>query len=173
VCRWLVHVCDTTHLYVCHDLFMCVTKFIIIEWRDSFICVTWLIHMSVVAICVTWLIHMCDVTLHMCDVTHSYVWHDSFIWVSWLIHTSDMTHRYVQMLLTLRSNCKVDSFNVWHDSFICVTWLIHMCDMTHSDVWHDSFICVTWHYIRDMTHSCVTWLIHMCRCCLRCAQIGM
>ena len=35
-------------------------------WNDSFICVSWLIH--------------------MCDMTHSYVWHDSFICVSWLIH---------------------------------------------------------------------------------------
>jgi len=39
-------------------------------WHDSFICVTWLIH--------------------MCDMTHSYVWHDSFICVThsyvWLIH---------------------------------------------------------------------------------------
>jgi len=35
-------------------------------WHDSFICVTWLIH--------------------MCDMTHSYVWHDSFICVTWFIH---------------------------------------------------------------------------------------
>ena len=40
--------CATTHSYVCHD---------------SFICVTWLIH--------------------MCAVTHSYVWRDSILW---LIH---------------------------------------------------------------------------------------
>jgi len=38
--------CDMTHSYV---------------WHDSFIRVTWLIH--------------------MCDMTHSYVWHDSFIYV--------------------------------------------------------------------------------------------
>ena len=35
--------------------------------RDSFICVTWLIH--------------------VCDMTHSCVWHDSFICV-WVSHTS-------------------------------------------------------------------------------------
>jgi len=35
-------------------------------WHDSFICVTWLIH--------------------MCDMTPSYVWHDSFICVTWLLH---------------------------------------------------------------------------------------
>ena len=44
-------------------------------WCDSFICVTWFIH--------------------MCDMTHSYVWHDSFISVTWLIHMCDMIHSYV------------------------------------------------------------------------------
>jgi len=49
--------CDMTHSYV---------------WHDSFICVTWLIH--------------------MCDMTHSYVSHDSFIRVTCLIHMCDMTY---------------------------------------------------------------------------------
>ena len=44
-------------------------------WHDSFICVTWLIH--------------------MCDKTRSYVWHDSFVCVTWLIRMCDMTHSYV------------------------------------------------------------------------------
>ena len=86
-------------------------------WHDSFISVTWLIHMCDMThsyvchdsfICVTWLIHI-------------YVWHDSIICVTWLIHMSDMTHSYV-----------------WHDSFICVTWLNHMRDMTRS--WDDSLL---------------------------------
>jgi len=55
-----VDMCFMTHSYVC---------------RDSFICVTWLIH--------------------TCVVTHSYVWHDSFVRVSWLIHVCDMTLSYV------------------------------------------------------------------------------
>jgi len=51
-------------------------------WRDSFICVTWLIHMCDVThwccwthiICVTWLIHMYKVThSYICHVTHSYI----------------------------------------------------------------------------------------------------
>jgi len=49
--KWVV-----THSYVCHD---------------SFICVTWLIH--------------------MCDVTRSYVLHGSFICLTWLIHMSRVT----------------------------------------------------------------------------------
>jgi len=68
-------------------------------WHDSFICVTWLIH-----IWVTW-------HIHMCDITHSYVRYDALICATWLIHMCDMTHLYVR-----------------DDSFICVTWLIHMCD---------------------------------------------
>ena len=106
-------------------------------WHDSFIRVTWLIHMCDIAdslhdsfICVTWLIHMCD-------MTHSYVWHDSFICVTWLIRMCDMTH-----------SC------VWHDSFICLTCIMHMCDLTSSYLWHASFIRVTWIlHTCDMTHS--------------------
>ena len=54
-------------------------------WHDSFICVTWFIHMcDKTHSYVTWLIHMCD-------TTHSYVWHNSFIYVTWLIRICDMT----------------------------------------------------------------------------------
>ena len=129
-----IRMCDMTRSYVWRDSFIHVPCLIqgydmdhLYGWhscvrhdsfiRDSFICVTWLIHMCHVTysyvwhdsfICVTWLIHMCD-------MTHSYVWHDSSTCVTWLIHMCDMTHPHV-----------------WHDSFICVTWLIHMCDMPHS-----------------------------------------
>ena len=82
-------------------------------WHDSFICVTWLIH--------------------MCDMTHSYVWHDSFICVTWLIHMCDMTHSYVWH----------DSFTcyvpAWQNSLtstskdLCVLSYIRICDLLH--VW--------------------------------------
>ena len=136
-------------------------------WRDSFICVTWLIQMCDVTHsdvwrdsfrCVTWLIQMCDVThsdvwhdafqhASWCDMTHSYVWHDSFACESWLIHLRDMVHS-----------------KVWRDSFLCVTYVIHMCR-------RDAFLCVTGlNYMDVVPHShvwrdlfiCVTWLIHMC-----------
>ena len=63
-------------------------------WHDSFICVTWCIHMCDMTrsyvrhdsfICATWLIYMCD-------MTHSYVWRDSFMCVTWRIHMCDVTH---------------------------------------------------------------------------------
>ena len=53
---------DMTHSYV---------------WHDSFICVTWLIH--------------------MCDMTHSCVWYDSFICEIWLIHMCDMSHSHERL----------------------------------------------------------------------------
>jgi len=123
-------------------------------WHDSYICITWLIHLCGMThsyvwhnsfICVTWLIHLCDVAwlIHTCDITHSYVWHDSFICVTWLIHICDMTHSYV-----------------WHAKFICVTWLIHMCDMTHLYTYHDSSICMTW-FVGTFIHSCTTWILRL------------
>jgi len=91
-------------------------------------------------------------SVHMCNMTHSYLWHDPFMCVIWSIRMFDAIHSHV-----------------WHNSSVCVIWLIHMCDMTHSYVWHDSFICVTWLiHMCDMTHSylwqesfiCMTWLSH-------------
>ena len=167
--------CDMTHPYV---------------WHDSFICVTWLIHMF--------------------DMTQLYVWHDSFICVTWLIYMCDMTNSYVNALTTYcntlqhspshgEQDYRVNSTApcMWYDSFICLIWLIHMCDMTnsydmtHLYVWHDSFICqctanilqhsatlcITWvtglpgtyivpHLARDMTHSYfVIWLIYISTHC--------
>ena len=136
---WLYYMCDVTHSRLRHDSkksHICGMTLSCV-WPDSFICVTWLIHVSIRHDCkksqityskvfyfpsvrhdsfirVTWL-------THTCDVTHSYVWCDSFICVTWLIHMRDMPHSCV------------------YDSFTCVMWLIHMRDVTHSHVWHDSF----------------------------------
>ena len=141
--------------------------------HDSFICVTWLIH--------------------MCDVTHSYKWHGPFIfktwllykWETWLIHTCDMTHSYVWHDSFIQATRPFHVYrHDWficerHDSFTCVTWLMHISDttlscvrhdsficerhdsficidMTHSYVWHDSSICVT-----RLLYMWETWLIHM------------
>ena len=163
----LIHTCVTTHKYV---------------WHNSFICVTWLIHMwDTTRMWMARPIDMCScgyfshqaeplshmrVTWLACTRgrTHSYVWYDSFICVTWLIHTCHMAHicvtangwqqcTYVTWLIYM---CDTTHSYVWHDSFIRVTWLIHTCDMTHSYVWHDSFIRVTWLiHTCDMTHSYV------------------
>jgi len=133
-CRWLTH--TMTLLYM---------------WHDSFI---W----------VTWLIHMCDMTHsvwsrgfhsgrrgkhhHMwqiCDVTHSYVWCDSFICVSWFT-------KFCPAVFIAGDK---------GDTIICnkyVTWLTH--------VWLDSCICVMTHpFLSCSFHSgqggrryCMGWL---------------
>ena len=125
--------CDMTHSYV---------------WHDSFICVTWLIHMCDMIHAHVWHDSFICVTrlIHMCDMTHSYVWHDSLTCVIWLIHMCDMTH-----------SC------VWHDSFICVTRLIHMCDMTHSYVWKDTRMDESCHKYDRMIESVFSdaWMSHV------------
>jgi len=145
-------------------------------WHNSFICVTWLIHMCDMTHLFVWHASIICVTClnYMCDMTHSYVWHASFICVTCLIHTCDMPDSYMWHAWFIHVTCLIhtcdmpDSY-MWHAWFIHATWLIHTCDMphsayrcsvveicdtTHSYVWHDSFICVTWLiYLCDMPHS--------------------
>jgi len=64
--------------------------------HDSFICVTWLIH--------------------LCDMTHSYMWHDSYIRVAWLIHMRDMIHPQVWHDSFI---CVTWLIHLCHDSFLC------------------------------------------------------
>jgi len=130
---WLIHMCDMTHSYVCHDSFICKTWHIHM-WHGLFTCD--MTHSYVI-----WHTHMWHDSF-IRDMTHSYVWHDSLClpvatgrWLIWHIHMCDMTHSYV-----------------WHDTFMCVPWLIHMCDMTHSYVQWYIHMC-------DMTHSYVWHMI--------------
>jgi len=152
--KWFIFMRDVTESYA---------------WRDSVICVTWLIDLLDVHVYdMTIFIHVRYVSLAwhssflcvtcvilMCDMTHSYVWHDSIhscawhaslLCVIWLTHMCNMTHSYAWR----------DSFFMWHDSFLHVTWLIRMSDMTHAYEWHDSFLRVTCLILTcNMTHSYV------------------
>ena len=127
------------------DMTLCV-------WHDSFMCVTWLIHVCDTTHSYvwreTWRICMGDTThcvwhdSSMCvwhdsficvtwNMTHSYGWHDSLcvmtMCVTWLIHVYNTTHS--------QHTCPRQYW--WYDS-MCVTCLIYVCDTTHSYVWHDS-----------------------------------
>ena len=93
-------------------------------WHDSFICVTWLIHMCDMTHTYVWPLS------HSCVARDSFVcvWHDSFICVTWLVHACDMPH-----------SC------VWHDSFEHMTCLMHTCAVTLSvrAIW-PIHVCVPW-----------------------------
>ena len=86
-------------------------------WPDSFIGVTW--------------------RIHICDMTLWYVSHDSCICVTWLIYVCAVTHLNVWHVAPTRMS-HVAHTSECHDSFICVPWIINMCAMTHSYVWHDT-----------------------------------
>ena len=88
-------------------------------WRDSFICVTWLIHMY--------------------DVTHWNMWHNLFVWYERRSPSQTPTMCWVidSFIFTMCG------------SFIRATWLIDMCDITHSFDTKDGYqvkrhLCVEW-----------------------------
>ena len=125
-------------------------------WHDSFICVTWLIH--------------------MCDMTHSYVWHDSFICVTWLIRMCDVTEFICgtwlnRMCVGVEKQRLRRANHPWHDSFVCAVKLIRMRDLTHLYVCRPRTAVVskrrspvTWlhSYVCHVSFVRVTWLICMC-----------
>ena len=147
-------------------------------WHNSFIHVTWLIHVSDIFACVTGFSHVCAMIrwcvwhvlfmrvirlFHMCDMSHPCDWHNvwdvALICVTWFIHYYIFS--YLTWLILMRD---MTHLCVWNNSLTCVTWLL-TSDLTHSyvwhDVWHDTLICVTW-FIHHYIFAYLTWLIHMC-----------
>ena len=90
-------------------------------WRDSFLCVEWLIH--------------------ICDMAHSYVWHGSFICVTWLTYIIPASYgRCVPVM------CGVSQWRITASLLICVTYPRDMCDTTHtSPIWCRDDICESCH----------------------------
>jgi len=85
--KWLIYMCDTTHLHVWHDSFICVTWLIymcdtthLYVWHDSFICVTWLIH-----VCDKSHSYMCPILFFISVTVKTH-----FVYVTRLIHMCDM-----------------------------------------------------------------------------------
>jgi len=87
----LIHMCDVNNSHVWHDSTTrtdlslstaCV-------WHDSFRWGTHSYEFHDSFLCVTW-------PIHMCDMIYLNVGHDSFICVTWFIHMSSMTHVYRQ-----------------------------------------------------------------------------
>jgi len=85
ICRYAVvtHTCDMTRLfadvgYSYEWLIHMCDKTVLVWWRDSLTCVTWLAYLQ------TWVTYMCDMTDSCVDVTHSYVWHNFTRVMTWL-----------------------------------------------------------------------------------------
>ena len=106
---WHIRMCAMTCAYV---------------WRDSFICVPWLM-----CICEVTRSYVQDAGYFWewstSDVTRSYLWRDSFTCVPWLVRMCDVTHSYV-----------------WRDSFICARCGLLLGATSH--VTHSSNECVEW-----------------------------
>jgi len=179
-------VCQTHNSSICdmtHDSSICVSdSWLIHMWHDSFIRVTWLIH--------------------VCDMVHSCVWRgsfrgisvsarkprDSFIRETWLINVCDMTHSHVKHDSFIRVEGWVDSLHlrVCRDTLfkegdthylktgvtlevMCVSWLKvsyfewrssrSRNESSHTHEWVLSNVMM-----RDVTHmneSCHTWMSHV------------
>jgi len=174
-----LHICISTHPYLWHDSFVCVTWLICMcdmthpyVWHDSFVGE---VRGGADGLCGTCL-------THMCDVPHFYVCHNSFVCMAWLIRICYMNHSFVSHDSSIDGahggdggsggGGGGDSTHVWHASFLRATWLIHL--------WQAPYVCVTWLirmwstqwqrwcmwdmprlYLRYVSFLYVTWLIRM------------
>jgi len=93
---WLIHICNMTHSYVRRGASLCVTWLIHVcnsftrctcEWVMSHVR-----HNSFIRARVTW-----TWLIHMCDIIHPHERHDSFTCVTWPIHTCNMTRHMCNM----------------------------------------------------------------------------
>ena len=121
-----LHPCTHAHIHMCDTL------------CDSFMCVTWLIH--------------------VCDMTHSYVWHDSFICVTWLIHMRDTLCSFSCVTWLWVSHVTY-GWVMSHINESCHTYVRHsvfvfMCHMTLSESCHIWVSHVTYEWV--MSHICAT-----------------
>ena len=113
----------------------------------------------------------CGMTLHTCDMTHSYVWQASCVWVCDMNHVCGCVIWIITYCRPKHENLKPKSCHecvpvylkmyMRHESFIHMTWLICVCDMTHSHVCRDSIACLNmWRHTWNTTHSRVWWPVH-------------
>jgi len=134
--------CDVTHSYLWHDLFICTggsswasVMWLIRIWPDPFTCVTWRI-LQVPAknqqsLCdvthryMAWLFYLCDKNYLCVSARNQLIWCDvTYLHMTWLIHTY---RRGIGTAIFEMPAC------------------IHMHDMTH---WIFSHACVFTHWYR-------------------------
>ena len=132
----------TSHMWMSHvaDAPSCQKR----QQHDSFMCVTWLIHVcDVTHSCVTWM-------MRMCDVTHAYAWRDSrdsFICVTLLVYKCGT--RFTLGGSHLNESCRR------HTKVPSALWMSHVTHMNESR--H------TYEGVMSQTHKsiCVTWLVYV------------
>jgi len=169
---WLILMCDvtpmcvTTHFYVRHDSFPCVTWLIpacdihhFYVRNDSFLCVTRLIFMRDMIYVIprmTKLNLMCDMTHFYAWQTHSHMWHDSFPCVTSLIPTCDMTHAGVAPFWKSR-RARSQKFGccqrVGWSVYIYIYMYINICIFMYT------YICI---YIYIYTYLYIYVYIYIC-----------
>jgi len=159
ICVAWLHPYDMTRSFVWHELFLCGVTYsyvwydscICAAWlptvcigccvnkstdsylrHDSFIRLTWLIHVSRDSfIRVTWLLHMCGVT-HVSGSVDCR-WNHELMFDTWLNFESIMTPLYVRDTPLMR---------VTRHIHVCDS-TIHTCDMSHTYLWKNTFDWVT------------------------------
>jgi len=125
--------CRCISVYVSGSMYACVIVCVYVRERKCVcvrVCVC--VHVCVcVCMCVhlTWHIRMCDTTLHIWDMTYSYLRYYLFMCEKWIIHKWDVTHSYVR-----------------HGSLMCMATHPYVtCDMTHSYVRSTEYCIHIWH----------------------------
>ena len=121
--------------------------------HDSFICVTWPIHMCDMTHSYVWHdLFICVIWLnHMCDMTHSYLWHDSFICAIWLIYMCDMT-QILSLSLSL-------SLSLTLSFYVCVSLSLSLS-------FSNSLFSVSRHIYRHTQLVTYTYCIYLRGCWL-------
>jgi len=113
-------------------------------WHDSFIHVTWLIHVRSVWLMVTCVgvcgchdsfIHVTRL-IHTRDMTHSHMWHDPFMWGCWITH-SFMWGEWIITHEDWHEHMKTPDMN------LLITYIVHVRRVNHYITLHD----ITLHYI--------------------------
>jgi len=131
-------------------------------WRsylqhDSFICVTWLVHIYDMACLV-----------HMCDITHGCAWHD--IWQGWWKwthmheswHTDEWVMPHMWMIQGIHMNQSWHTYEESHGTHVQESWHIHAWVMAHIWKSYGTYTNKSWHtYARVMAHICMSHGTHM------------
>jgi len=130
---WFVHVCNVSHVWVCHD-FLMHAAWLIQRWQTLDDEGAWRKYVWLdSSICVTWLVRVCECLCHCFCKS-----------VAWLTDLCGMNHS--KMTDSRRSSCLVHVCVTWR-IHVCVTWPTRMCvwhDLLY--LWHDPVYMMPWRY---------------------------